>query len=337
MTYSYRAYGLALCSDTQLPGLSQYPNQFGNFDVVLSFGSQPEWLQQAVRLPSSVEHPEPESLERDDPTFTLTSFGAGEFFELSYWDGARFIVDAAGERVWGTCPSPLTIDDIATYFLGPVMGFVLRRRCVLSLHASALCIHGQAVLFCGKSETGKSTTAAALALRGIPVLCEDITPVFDCGGGFQVKSGYPRVCLWPDAVEMVLGTANALPQLTPTWQKYFLPLDGIRAKFEDRPSLLGAVYLLGSRVVGNNVPRIEQVSATAALLELVQNTYMNRLLDRMRRAAEFDVLSRIVSEIPVRRIVPHADPRHIGPLCDLIVEDAARQLASRPTATTFDT
>jgi hypothetical protein len=332
VNYSYRAYGLTLCSDTPLHSLKQYPDHSGKFDVVLSLSSEPDWLWQMTRLPSRIDHPEPEALERGDPTFALTSFGADQFFELSYRDGARFVVDAAAERLWGTCPPPLTIEDVATYLLGPVMGFILRRRGVLALHASAVCIHGQAVLLCGESQTGKSTTAAALALKGVPVLCEDITPLCESPGGFQVKPGYPRVCLWPDAVQILLGSADALPQLTPTWEKYFLPLDGIRAKFEDRPSLLGAVYLMGPRTVGDNVPRIEQVSATASLLDLVQNTYMNTLLNRAQRAAEFDVLSRMVMKIPVRRIVPHTDPSQVGALCDLIVEDAQRQLAHQPAA-----
>jgi hypothetical protein len=57
-------------------------------------------------------------------------------------------------------------------------------------------------------------------------------------------------------------------------------------------------------------------------MELVQNTYMNWLLDRHQRAAEFDALSKLVTQVPVRRIVPHADPGRIGELCDLIQADA---------------
>jgi hypothetical protein len=68
-------------------------------------------------------------------------------------------------------------------------------------------------------------------------------------------------------------------------------------------------------------PRIEEISARQALLELVQNTYMNWLLDREQRAAEFQVLSDLVATVPVRRIVPHSDPAKIAALCDLIVAD----------------
>jgi hypothetical protein len=68
------------------------------------------------------------------------------------------------------------------------------------------------------------------------------------------------------------------------------------------------------------------------LLELVQNTYMNWLLDRSQRAAEFELLAHLVSGIPVRRIVPHRDPTRLGELCDLIVADARRLFASQMAA-----
>jgi hypothetical protein len=105
------------------------------------------------------------------------------------------------------------------------------------------------------------------------------------------------------------------------------------AKFESNSRPLGAIYLLAPRTASANAPRIEDVSAREALLELVQNTYMNGVLDRNRRAAEFDVISRVVMQVPVRRIVPHVDLTTIGVLCDLIVADTDRLFATlRSTA-----
>jgi hypothetical protein len=123
-------------------------------------------------------------------------------------------------------------------------------------------------------------------------------------------------------VRDLLGQPDALPRLTPSWEKCFLPLDGNNEKFEAQRKPLGAVYLLAPRTAEANAPRIEEVGPREALLDLVQNTYMNWLLDRNQRAAEFDALSKLVTQVPVRRIVPHADPGRIGELCDLILADA---------------
>lgn len=322
MTYPYRAYGLTLGCDTPVSALRQERTDLERYDIMVSFGQEPDWVREAKGLPSHIEHPRPGEIEQDNSPFKLTSFGAGEFFELAYGEGALFFVDGAAERLWGTCLPPLTIEDIATYLLGPVMGFVLRRRSVLTLHASSVCVGGQAVALCGESQAGKSTLAAALALRGIPVLCEDITPLIEEDGRFQVEPGYPRVCLWPDAVETLFGARDALPRLTPSWEKFFLPLDGRNAKFEEQRQVVRAVYLFAPRVAEADAPRIEAMRARQALLDLVQNTYMNWILDRRQRAAEFDALCKLVTQVPIRRIVPHLDPGRIGALCELIVADA---------------
>jgi len=332
VTYPYRAYGLTFACDSPISALPLEPTDLEHFDIAVSLGPETDWVREARRLPSRLEHPRPGEVERDNSPFSLTSYGAGEFFELAYGHEALFFVDTAAERVWGTCLPPLTHEDMATYLLGPVMGFVLRRRSVLALHASAVCIGGQAVALCGESQVGKSTTAAALALRGIPVLCEDITPLIEEHGTFQVEPGYPRVCLWPDAVEKLFGARNALPRLTPCWEKFFLPLDGGNAKFEEQRRVLGAVYHFAPRVAEPDAPRIELLTAREAILELLQNTYMNWLLDRSQRAAEFDALGKLVTQVPVRRIVPHLDPGRIGALCELIVADAERLSAAYHSA-----
>ncbi len=327
LRHSYRAYGLNVLSSASVPGLTDKHADIPKPDIILELGSEPGWVISGIHLPSIVQCSKPAIPETGDPAFTLTALGREELFELAYSDGTRFVVDRAAQQIWGTCPPPLTVEDIATYLLGPIMGFVLRRRGILSLHASAVCVDGQAVVLCGESESGKSTTAAALALQGIPVLCEDIAALTKEGDRLQVEAGYPRICLWPDAVRNLYGTADALPLLTPAWGKRYLPLDGGSAKFEPHRRPLSAIYLLAPRVSGNDAPRIEDLSARESLLELVQNTYMNWLLNRTQRSAEFDLLSRLVTQVPVRRIVPHTDTDRIGALCDLIISDAERLIA----------
>jgi hypothetical protein len=41
------------------------------------------------------------------------------------------------------------------------------------------------------------------------------------------------------------------------------------------------------------------------------------------RAKEFDVLGRLVTSVPVRRVFPHSDPSRIFDLCRLIRDDFA--------------
>ncbi|HTZ46891.1 MAG TPA: nucleotidyltransferase family protein [Verrucomicrobiae bacterium] len=249
----------------------------------------------------------PEDQHTDDPAFVLTEHGRGQCYDLSYSNGARFVIDETGERMWGSIQPPLVDEDLSLYFLGPVMGFLLRHRHMTCLHASAVQLHERAILFSGDPGYGKSTTAAALALRNVPVLCEEIVPLELTGGRYYAIPGYPRVCLWPDAVAKLVGDADALPRLSPGWEKRYLALDGVRARFANEKKPLGIIYLFAIRTADPGAPRIEQVRPKDALLGLVQNTYMNWLLDRPRRAEEFEELWKIVQEVPVRRIVAHSD------------------------------
>jgi len=153
---------------------------------------------------------------------------------------------------------------MATYFLGPVLGFVLRRRNIICLHASGVEIQGYAVCFCGDAGYGKSTTAAALAFRGLPVIAEDVVALEESGGEFRAVPGYPRVCLWPESVRMLLGREDALPQLTPVWDKRFLELDAQRAKFAAAKLPFGVIYLFAPRSDDQSAPRRKNQPARSA-------------------------------------------------------------------------
>jgi hypothetical protein len=331
VSYSYHAYGFGIDSFTSIAGLSLHPRDLSSIDLQFESGPQPEWVSRAKKLPARLLSHLPTSENPPNPSFVLNEYGSAQCYHFAYSDGTQFAVDGHARRIWGTVEPPLTEEDLATYFLGPVMGFVLRQRHITALHASAIDVAGQAVAFCGDAGYGKSTTAAALALRGRPVLSEDIVPLREQDSGFHAIPGYPRICLWPDSVAGLLGSSQALPQLTPVWGKRYLPLDGVRAHFASQQLPLALIYLFSPRSQDANAPRIEDVRPRVALLELVQNTYMNWLLDRERRAVEFDTLVRLVYNVPVRRIIAHADSQKIALLCDLILRDAENVLSRNPT------
>ena len=317
----YRAYGLTLTSSVVVPALNFLAQAAAVYDVQVEIGARGEWVEAALAQPAYVV-PTSRSRDPQDSRFTLKIHGNELFSQLVYADGSRFLIDANATRIWGEAGPNLGDDDLFVYLLGPVLGFILRKRACAALHASVVELAGLAVALCGSANSGKSTTAAALALRGVPVLTEDVTPIKELGDTFIVEPGYPRICLWPDSVKELLGSPDALPLLTPNWDKRYLPLDGVRASFEPQSKPLGAIYLLSARTDDSDAPRIEEIAPREALLGLVQNTYMNWLLNRDQRAAEFDVLSKVLKQVPVRRIVPHADPARLPALCDLIIDDA---------------
>ena len=316
---------------SRIEALESVPAHSQKVDLQFEDGPEPPWVHSLLGLPRKVIRRRPdaaEPAEDAEPAFVLTQLGEEQGFELSYSDGVRFVTDEAGRRLWGTYRPPMAPEEFAFYFLGPVMGFLLRRRRITCLHSSAVEFQGHAICLCGEAGFGKSTTAAAFALRGLPVIAEDIVPLQGEGEGFLAVPGYPRVCLWPESVQMLLGSEDALPLITRGWEKRYLALDGQRAQFARKKLPLAVIYVFAPRVSDSNAPRIEKLPAREAVLELVRNTYMNWVIGSEQRAAEFDTLCRLMERVQVRRIVPSAQPEKIGDLCDLILRDAGAFLST---------
>jgi hypothetical protein len=242
-------------------------------------------------------------------------------YRVTYRDGAEFIIDTASWEVFGVSRSELTLDDLLVYLQGPILGFVLRLRGVTCLHASGAVVDGRAVAVVGRAGMGKSTSAAVFARLGLPVLTDDVLALRDDGDSFHVQPGLPRVLLWPQSAEALFGAPDALPRIVSTWEKCYLDLTQPGYRFATEPAPLGAVYVLGDRVVGTNGTRIEPLTGADALVNLVANTYANDFLDAGMRADEFRVLSRVVQHVPVRRVHAPDDRGAVTRVCEAIIED----------------
>lgn len=320
MTFSYSAYGLSIRTDLPLPGLLESQTR-NKTDLQIWLAAKSPYLEESDYAPETVWYRSPEDDDAGKPALTVVKLAGGAYFRLNYSDGTTFLIDSAATVVWASWPDTLSREDTATYLLGPVLGFVLRLRGITCLHASAVAIGKQAIALVGPAGAGKSTTAAAFAKRGNPVLTDDVAPLVAEGEALRVLPGYPRVCLWPESVGSLYGSPEALPRLTPNWEKCYLPLEDSGRRFQDEPLPLAAIYLLGERSSDPRAPLVEQVPLRTGLMTLVQNTYMNYLLDKPQRALEFKMLGHLLARVALRGVQPHADPARLSQLCDVIVED----------------
>lgn len=320
MNSSYLLYGISLSADRPIPGLTP-AFVAGNPQSCLFFDSAPPWLEELGAAPRKVRHASENLSVEGVPTLVVAEFPSLGAFHFHYRDGTEFFLDSRGSRIWARWPDNLTLEDATTYLLGPVMGFVLRLRGIVCLHASAVAIGERAVALVGPPGAGKSTTAAAFARRGYPVLTDDVAALTDAAGRFLIQPGYPRVCLWPNAVEMLFDTADALPAITPGWDKRYLPLGQHGCQFQGEPLALSAIYFLSDRSGATEEPRVETVSCSAGLVELVTNTYVNYLVDPEMRTREFELMGRVAANVPLRRVHTQHEARQADKLLEAIVND----------------
>jgi hypothetical protein len=314
----HSVYGLRLRSNRPVPGLKPLPPS-EPIDGQVWLGEETPDLAEALGSPRQILYVSPYYGDLGKPLLTVSAIARGDYFEFQYDDDTQFIVDQGGTRIWATWADNSTIEDTATYLLGPVLGFVLRRRGVVCLHASAVVIDGQAVALVGPPGAGKSTTAAAFAKLGYPVLADDVAALDERGDRFFVQPGYPRLCLRSDAVASLYGSANALPRITPNWDKRRLDLNENGLRFQPSPCPLAAIYLLGggrAKASGS----IERVPPGNAVIELVANTHVNYLLDPRQRAVEFELLGRLLIGVPAHLVAPDKESLAVVRLCGRLVE-----------------
>jgi hypothetical protein len=322
-TFYSSAYGLSLASNYPIPGTWAHP-QSQTADTYIRLGVAP---------PLTVSHgttgpPWYISDERqgDEPALRVWRAADGSSYTMLYSDSTLFVVDRLGSQVWTTWAPHSTLADTAVYLLGPVLGFVLRLRGLACLHASAVAIDGRAVVLLGPAGAGKSTTAAAFNALSYPLLTEDVVALDSGKAGFHVLPGYPQVRLWPDSVALLFGSPDALPRLTPTWEKRALGGTSSRLRFQAEALPIGAIYVLsgaaGANTETSNGDGIAPIGGAEALITLLANTYVGYLLEPALRRREFEVLAQLASAVPLRQ-VPSTAARHhpVHELCALILRD----------------
>jgi hypothetical protein len=306
--YKYFAYGLSLSSNVPITGLIAANPRTTVANLRINFGSLPTVSysddQTRVRFTSAYLN------ERGEPGLRIWDVDDGAFLRINYVDGTEFWLDRELETLWAHWPESCSLADTLSYLLGPVLGLVLRLRGIVCLHASAVSVDDRCAAFVGSEGSGKSTTAAAFAQKGFAVLSDDIVGLVEQGDEFQVLPA-----------KLLYGSSDALPPLSPGWDKRYLPLGEVgMPRFEDRQLRLGTLYTFGDSST-HATANIEATSQKSALLMLVGNTYATNFLDAKQRAKEFEVLGRLVDAVPVRRINPSRNVTSVNELCELIRQD----------------
>jgi hypothetical protein len=319
----YSAFGLTLASSHPIPGLPA-ATVSADADVHIELGRRPAWFE-STHL-AHLRYTSPYYDANGTPMLTLGELDNG-WLRLSFADGTDFLVDRPGRSVWAAWPEPLTIDDVSSYLLGPVLGFIVRLRGRVCLHASALVVDGEAFAIIGFPGAGKSTTAGAFAAGGWPVLSDDVVPISESGGGFKAYPGHPRLRLWPASVAALKQLAGGEPALSEAWgeERYHLELSGGGFHFQPTPLPLATVYVLNARDAHLDAPVISSCTGTDALMALVTHSFASTLLDRDMRAHDLATLGRLAELVPVRAVTPQGSLEQLPALVGAILADFRRQ------------
>lgn len=321
MSFAYSVFGLTLQSSGSIPGLIPSQGVVKRPDIELHLGYSPGSSDESCPTSSeSVVYTSAYTGPSGTPALRILQGQEHGLFHLVYFDGMQFWMDRHGTKLWASWPNESSAEEAATYILGPVLGLLLRFRGITCLHASAVAIGGSAISFVGAEGAGKSTTAAAFARAGFAAVSDDVVALVERDGDFFVSPSYPHLCLWPESVEMLYGTKDALPPFVSNWEKRRLSVANGGARFEDGALPLRAIYLL-DEIRGEPGPYVEAVTGQTGLLSLVANSFATNMLDSELRASEFRTLSSLVGKVPLRRLFTSKGKLAPADLCQAVLHD----------------
>jgi len=320
---TYSVFGLSLLSNHPIPGLVSTEPTSDCPQVRVHIGVLPHASSDVSSDPEELMYTSAYLGRSGAPLLRVWQSRNGAYMRLCYLNGMQFWLDRDGTNVWTSGPDSCSIENIATYLLGPVLGVLLRLRGTVCLHASAVAMQDRSVALVGPSGAGKSTTAAILAHRGWSIVSDDVVALAEEGGTFCVLPAYPYLCLLPESVSMLYGSSEHLPRFIPQWEKRRLAVDKLgteKIKFERRALPLAAIYLLEQRT-SSSEPNVALLSQRTAFMALVANSYATRILTREMRAEEFSVFGRLVTSVAIRSLEVPGDTKDFERLHNVICAD----------------
>jgi hypothetical protein len=132
-----------------------------------------------------------------------------------------------GEGVTAARPANVAASDIALFLNGSVYGAIAWINGFIPLHAAAVAHEGRVHAFTAHSGYGKSTLAAALGQRGMPLFTDDVL-VLDFSDPRQIicLPGHKQMKLWADALGLTGAKSGAA--VRPDMSKYYaVPPGGV--------------------------------------------------------------------------------------------------------------
>lgn len=249
----YEYAGLRVASEVLLPEWAAFERAApaGDPDVVISLSQDPDHEPQAEG-----EH-----------RFAVPQIGS---FRVS--NGSRIIVAPAQ----GVAPR-----EFRPWLIGSAWGSLCYQRGLLLVHASAVMVNDEAVLFCAPAKGGKSTMAAQLNGRGYALVSDDLCHLeIPADGAPLVHPAAPRLKLWSDALQQLGWNAeNAEPDPARAG-KFHL---GEIAHTRMQPAAVREIYVLEWGEFG--VSRLSGLTALQRFLSA--STYRPGFLDSAEQVSQY--------------------------------------------------
>lgn len=322
--FYYQLYGLTLRSNQPLPGLKFSSNKIPQVEINFTAKEAFEMSHLAEDIAGNYNFSWQTRVTTEGKNYQLCFCGGGE--------AAIFDIAASGKKISITWINT-TLEEVTALLVGSVMGCALRLQGIPCLHASVIAVDNCAIAFIGAKGAGKSTTAAALAQRGQPILSEEIAAFSLVETDFIVQPGYPRLRLWTPSIDYLGLSSTFLKRIFRAREKRYVELTtekGASAwRFQDKPLPLAAIYILQNRQSELATPYIESIPTELGLMHLMAHRYPKFLtVEQDYVTREFAFLSSLAARIPIKKVYRPDNFIKLPEVCDVILNDARATISN---------
>ena len=255
MSFSYRAYGLSLASEEELPEL--FPAEPSS-DPDVSFRLSPG----PFAKPDDADWYHDDRAD-DDVVWRRFARTPGGFL-VRFTNQSDFTLDSSGRAIEafsrGARPEALRHQ-----LLDHLLPLALDLRGSRGLHATAVATPHGVVAFLGASGAGKSTLAARFVRSGFPLVADDCLVLRVEGPDVLTIPGYPGLRLLTDSFETIFDTG---PETEPTYAKRRVATGELDVV--ERP--LRQLILLESAGADGGA-RLTPISQAAAVLAMMSHSF----------------------------------------------------------------
>jgi hypothetical protein len=293
-SFTYKAFGLIICSDFECPELII---SSGTPDVLIKFGTTPQSLK--------------------NPLFTGVRFQtSGQEFLLTVDSIARYYIQNGNSITIEVFPDS-EMSEVRLFLLGSALGAVIHQRGLLPFHGSSVKLGDSAIILSGLSGAGKSTLAAAFRQKGYHILSDDISVIsFSPEGLTLVHPGYPQMKLWTDSIQKLGDDPSKYSQIRKRIEKHSIPIE---SSFWNQPLPLSRIFIINSSNLGEL--KVELIKGVEKISLLKTHTYrFNFVSGQQMHAKHFKSFEMLAKNVDVFRLTRPSGKFIFDELINLILD-----------------
>ena len=307
--YFYELYGLKVQSNiefVQLLPAEPFPEE--NTEIVIC-------LENSDALSRTFEE-----IKASGKYFDLTENGI--WFDNS---AGHFEIETLNGKTVMNCVkcSDITDQEAQSYLLGNSLAIALTQRKKIAIHGSTLAVGDKAIIICGGSGSGKSTTAMGVIDKGAKLLADDISVIdVDMATGNALAfPGFPEQKLCRDAALEKGLDLNSLRYIDEEKDKFALDRNSI---FVKESMEVSDIYIIAP--YSGNALEVMNITGEDSLKAIIDNLFLKELYDGLLRLEPTDVFKclKLASKAKIHKIYRPLEKNTKDEIVDYIIGSVAR-------------